>query len=132
MLRDCNAVPTIPTRDLPASRRFYEEVLQLPVEMEGEEMGGVWYRMHNGIVFLYETEFAGTAKHTLLSFESDHIDEDIQQLRDAGVSFEKYDLPDVEWDGDVASMGDTKGVWFKDPQGNILGLFEKSMVLAHT
>jgi catechol 2,3-dioxygenase-like lactoylglutathione lyase family enzyme len=131
MLSECNAVPTIPTRDLEASRRFYEDVLQLPVEMEDEQMG-VWYRVHNGIVYLYESPHAGTAKHTLVSFESDHIDEDIQQLRDGGVTFETYDMPGVEWDGDVASMDEMKGVWFKDPAGNILALFQKSPVLAHT
>jgi catechol 2,3-dioxygenase-like lactoylglutathione lyase family enzyme len=131
MLSDCNAVPTIPTRDLSSSRRFYEDVLQLPIEHEDERMG-VWYRMAGGLVLLYESEYAGTAKHRLMSFESDHIDEDIQQLRDGGVRFETYDLPGVEWDGDVAVMDGAKGVWFQDPAGNILGMFEKSMVLAHT
>lgn len=132
MLRDCNVVPTIPTQDLTASRRFYEAVLQLPVEREDEDMGGVWYRLHDGLVFLYETEHAGTARHTLLSFESEHLDEDVRQLRDGGVTFDTYDMPGVEWDGDIASMGDTRGVWFTDPQGNILALFEKSRVLART
>lgn len=131
MIRECNFVPTIPTKDLARSRKFYEETLGLPVEVDDEKMG-VWYRSGSGIVYLYESEFAGTAKHTIVSLESDHIDEDIQELREHGVRFETYDLPGVEWEGDVATMENIKGVWFKDPSGNILGLFEKSGVLAHT
>jgi catechol 2,3-dioxygenase-like lactoylglutathione lyase family enzyme len=132
MLKDCTAVPTVPTKDMAGSRRFYEEVLELPVDGEMEGMG-VWYRTGTGILFLYESEFAGTAKHTLVSFETDHFDEDIQQLRDGGVRFETYDnVPGVEWNGDIADMGDSRGVWFTDPAGNILGMFEKSAVLSHS
>jgi catechol 2,3-dioxygenase-like lactoylglutathione lyase family enzyme len=132
MINECNFVPTIPTKDMAASRRFYEEVLGLPIDTEDPEMG-VWYRVPSGIVYLYESEFAGTAKHTLVSLESEHIDEDIQELRDRGVTFETYDLPGVEWEGDVASMGDkVRGVWFRDPAGNILAMFQKARVLAHT
>lgn len=131
MISECNLVPTIPTKDLARSRRFYEEVLGLKVE--GEDAGvGVWYRCGSGIAYLYETPFAGTAQHTLASIESDHIDDDIRELRDKGVSFETYDMPGVDWQGDVAVMDGKKGVWFKDPAGNILAMFDKAGVLAHT
>lgn len=131
MINECNFVPTIPTKDLAASRKFYEDTLGLTVEGDDPNMG-VWFRVPSGVVYLYESEYAGTAKHTLVSLESDHIDDDIQELRDHGVTFETYDLPGVEWDGDVAKMEGMKGVWFKDPAGNILGMFEKSAVLAHS
>ena len=134
MIRDCNFIPTIPTSDLAASRRFYEETLGLSIAMDDETMG-VWYRTGTGMLFLYETSYAGTAKHTLVSIESEHIDDDIQELRDHGVTFETYpELEYVEWEGDVARMGDErgtiKGVWFKDPAGNVLGMFEKAPVMA--
>lgn len=136
MIKECSFIPTIPTKDMAASRRFYEETLGLQVAVDDEDMG-VWYRAGGSMIYLYETPHAGTAQHTLVSIESDHIDDDIQELRDHGVSFEVYpDLPFVEWDGDVAHMsggdqGSMKGVWFKDPAGNVLGMFEKAPVLAH-
>lgn len=129
MLSDCEVRPTIPTRDLQTARRFYEQQLRLTVE--GEDEGGVWYRCGTAGLYLYETEHAGTARHTLCSFESDHVDDDIADLREHGVRFETYDMPGVEWDGDVAMMGDLKGVWFRDVDGNVLGMFQKAPVLAH-
>ncbi len=44
-------------------------------------------------------------------------------LKSRGVEFEHYDLPDVTWDGDVASLGEMgRGAWFKDSEGNVLGI----------
>ena len=129
MISDCNLVPTIPTKDLALSRRFYEDVIGLRVRGEDPDMG-VWYECGGSAVYLYETQFAGTAEHTLASLESEHVEEDIQELRDKGVRFETYDMPGIEWDGDVAIMQGQKGVWFRDPAGNILGMFQKSEVLA--
>ena len=52
----------------------------------------------------------------------------VDDLRAKGVSFEHYDdLPDTTRDGDVHSFGDSKGVWFKDPDGNILSLVNQAM-----
>ena len=128
MFSECNAIATIPTKDIEASRRFYEDVLGLPIERDDEM--GIWYRCGGTTVYLYETDFAGTAEHTLVSFESAHIDDDIGELRERGVSFETYALEGVEWDGDVANFGGMKGFWFKDPAGNILGMFDNAMVAA--
>ena len=134
MISDCTAVPCIPTKDVAAARRFYEGVLGLHVK--DENMGGVTYELGSGTLFLYESEFAGLAKHTLVNLESDHVDDDIADLRDKGVRFETYpDLDYVSFDEDgVATMGEGDmqghGVWFKDPDGNILALFETADVPA--
>lgn len=134
MISDCTAVPCIPTKDVATARRFYEDVLGLQVQ--DENMGGVTYQLGSGTLFLYETEFAGMAKHTLCNLESDHVDDDIADLREKGVRFETYDdLEFVSFDANgVATMGEGDmqghGVWFKDPDGNILALFETADVPA--
>ena len=39
------------------------------------------------------------------------------------MTFEHYDLPETTRDGDIHEMGDgMRGVWFKDPSGNIISL----------
>jgi len=44
-------------------------------------------------------------------------------LRAKGVSFEHCDLPDTTRDGDIHELGVAmRGVWFKDPAGNIIAL----------
>jgi catechol 2,3-dioxygenase-like lactoylglutathione lyase family enzyme len=128
MLANCEAIPTIPTRDLKRAVDFYKETLGLSVL--DTDQGGVMFSCGSGGLYVYETELAGTAKHTLCSFESDQVDDDIAELRTHGVRFETFDMEGVTWDGDVASMGDQHGVWFTDPDGNILALFEHSQVPA--
>ncbi len=129
MISECAAVPTIPTRDMASARRFYEDVLGL--EVKDDVMGGVLYEVGPGTLFLYETEHAGLAKHTLVNFATDHVDDDIASLREKGVRFETYDgLEGVTFEDGVASVEGMKGVWFTDPDGNILALFETADVLA--
>ena len=41
-------------------------------------------------------------------------------VRERGVAFEHYDMPGINWDGDVMVAGPMKAAWFKDPDGNIL------------
>ena len=136
MISDSTAVPCIPTKDLDAARGFYEDVLGLRVvdEIGG---GGITFAVGDGRLFLYETEFAGAAKHTLCNFESAHIDEDIADLQRRGVHFETYDMPYATFDDDgIATMRDeasehtVKGVWFTDRDGNVLGMFEQVKVPA--
>jgi hypothetical protein len=52
----------------------------------------------------------------------DQLDSVVQDLRTNGVAFEHYDLPGTTRDGDIHETGDMRGVWFKDPSGNIIGL----------
>jgi hypothetical protein len=35
------------------------------------------------------------------------------------------DLPDTTRDGDIHELGGMRGVWFKDPDGNIIGLINQ-------
>jgi hypothetical protein len=46
----------------------------------------------------------------------------VHLLRDKGVKFERYDLPDMQREGDIHISGAMHVVWFKDPDGNILNL----------
>jgi hypothetical protein len=43
-------------------------------------------------------------------------------LRAAGVAFDTFDAPGVTWQDGVAHMGDYRAVWFRDPDGNVLGV----------
>ncbi|MEP6697402.1 MAG: hypothetical protein ABJA34_11075, partial [Pseudonocardiales bacterium] len=51
----------------------------------------------------------------------DDVDEEVRNLKAKGVSFERYDLPGVEWNDDIAFLeGMGKAAWFKDSEENIL------------
>ena len=75
---------------------------------------------------IYRTEYAGQAGHTIAQWHVSDIESEVRDLKDKGVVFEHYDLPDVDWDGDVASMaGMGKAAWFKDSEDNIMCLDQR-------
>ena len=48
------------------------------------------------------------------------------ELKERGVGFEHYDLPDVAWDGDIAEADGQRFAWFTDSEGNVMCLDERS------
>jgi hypothetical protein len=52
----------------------------------------------------------------------DDIENVIRRLKDKGVTFEHYDIPDMTRQGDVHVGGNMKVAWFKDLDGNLLNL----------
>jgi catechol 2,3-dioxygenase-like lactoylglutathione lyase family enzyme len=111
---------TIPAKDLEGTRKFYENVLGL--EMAREDPAGITYRAGDSTLFLYPTEFAGTAQHTLGGFSVSDIEAAVAELRAKGVTFEEYDMPGLKTVNGIAELGGEKGAWFKDPEGNILSV----------
>lgn len=43
-------------------------------------------------------------------------------LKVRGIVFEEYDLPGLKTVGSIATLGQSKGAWFKDNEGNLLAL----------
>ncbi len=123
MFADRHATLMIPAHDLDRARRWYEEKLGLRPE-RSEEYGHS-YRLAGGAdAFLYPSEFAGTAGHTLLSFASPDLLADMKAMRARGIVFEDYDLPGIRTVNGVADFGPVKNAWAKDSEGNILGFVQ--------
>jgi len=121
MLNSGTVTANIPAADLARAREFYADKLGLTPSFE---MDGVFllYQTVGGSTFsVYQTEYAGQAGHTIAQWHVDDVDAEVRELKAKGVSFEHYDLPGVEWHGDVASMsGMGKAAWFRDSEANIL------------
>lgn len=116
---------TIPAKDLEGTRRFYEDVLGC--EVDRETPGGITYRTGDSLVDLYPTEFAGTAQHTLGAFMVDDVEAEVARLRAKGVTFEQYDMPGLKTDENgIVDLGGEKAAWFKDPEGNILAIGQRT------
>ena len=124
MLSQHTPVATLPTKDLPKARSFYEDALGLTPERESA--AGVSYKCSGGgMVFLYQSEYAGTNKATALSFDvpTAGFDDEIDTLREKGVTFMTFEAEGLDWKDGVASMGEEmKSVWFTDPGGNIINV----------
>ena len=74
---------------------------------------------------MYESKYAGTNEATAATWAVDDVDGTVRTLKEKGVSFEHYDLPDTTRRGDVHVSGEMKAAWFKDPDGNILAVVSR-------
>jgi catechol 2,3-dioxygenase-like lactoylglutathione lyase family enzyme len=124
MLSQHTPVATLPTRDLSRARIFYEDTLGFTPERES--VAGVSYKSGDAMVFLYQSEYAGTNKATAVTFDVplSEFGDEVSALREKGVTFMTFEAEGLEWDQGVASMAgeDMKSVWFTDPDGNVINI----------
>lgn len=121
MLQNLSIAATVAVSDLNRARQFYEGVLGLTPRRDTPD--GIDYPCGNGTFFLvYQTQAAGTAQNTVMSWKAENFDAVIDDLRARGVVFEEYDFPGFKTVNGVAFLGDEKAAWFKDPDGNTLSI----------
>ncbi|HET9423619.1 MAG TPA: VOC family protein [Nocardioides sp.] len=127
MLSTSKVTANVPAADLQRARAFYADKLGL--EPAQEHPGGLVYTTEGGTsFFLYATEFAGQAGHTIAQIHVDDVAKEVEELKGRGVTFEHYDMPGMTWDGDIASDPEWgKAAWFKDSEGNVLCLDDTPM-----
>jgi catechol 2,3-dioxygenase-like lactoylglutathione lyase family enzyme len=128
MLADFPVATRLPVKDLERARRFYSEKLGLePVE---ERSGGLRYHCGGADFALFESTGAASGTHTQMAWEVADIEATVAALKARGVVFEQYDLPGLETvngiaeiEGNYPSKGiGERGAWFRDSEGNLLGL----------
>jgi len=117
-----NAAAMLAVRDMEIARRFYQDTLGLSqVDAHGDEV--IVFRSGDTLINIYRSQYAGTNQATALTWAiGDDFDDVIAGLRQKGVAFEHYDMPDMTREGDVYRCGDMRAAWFKDPDGNILSV----------
>jgi catechol 2,3-dioxygenase-like lactoylglutathione lyase family enzyme len=122
MLGDKDAVANIAVKNLETAKKFYEETLGLTqIGAEGQEV--IVFRSGSSTIYVYKSQYAGTNQATALTWVvGKDIEGVVQKLKDKGVTFEHYDMPDVTREGDIHVSGNMKVAWFKDPDGNILNI----------
>jgi catechol 2,3-dioxygenase-like lactoylglutathione lyase family enzyme len=120
-----SVLPTLPVANMERAKKFYDEKLGLQ-PAETTQTGEVIYRCNGSSFFLYSTQYAGTAKNTAMTFQTDDLERDMRELRGKGVKFEEYNLGELKTVNGVATIADTKGAWFKDTEGNIIALTQRN------
>ena len=120
MLRDRDAVATVAVKNLDSARKFFEQTLGLTKVMENAEV--LAFKSGTSTLFVYRSQYAGTNKATAVTWVADEVEDIVKTLKDRGVSFEHYDLPNMTRHGDLHVAGTMKAAWFKDPDGNIFSL----------
>lgn len=122
-LTNARARATVAVSDADRARSFYQDTLGLT--LEGELPGVTTFRCGDGTVLdVYESAFAGTAKSTVASFQVTDLTAAMAELRGRAVAFEEYDEGPMKTTDGVVEFGGMRGAWFRDPDGNILGLIQ--------
>ena len=122
MLANAKVTTCLPVVDLNRAKDFYQNKLglkfietQIPYSLTFEAGNETQF-------FLYKRE-ATKADHTAASFLVEVILTEVNALRAKGVQFETYDMGEIKTDeNNIAHFGSTQSAWFKDSEGNILGI----------
>jgi catechol 2,3-dioxygenase-like lactoylglutathione lyase family enzyme len=113
-------VPTIPVSDLDRAREFYGGVLGL--ELLWENPASIRFRAGSTSEVSTFKRPGLTTEHTLAHFEVTDIAAAVRELEGRGVVFIDYTEGPLITTNHVARIGPALGAWFRDPDGNYLGL----------
>ena len=123
-LQSHRVLANIAVTDTAKAKEFYEGKLGLePTSDQGD--GGTTYECADGTALhVYPNPAgAGASGATQVGWMTSDIEAAAAELAANGVDFEQYDTGQIQTDENgIAGIGDQRAAWFKDPDGNILGL----------
>ena len=123
VLSDNPVFPILLSKDLEASRAYYEGTLGL--ELVRRDHDRLVFRSGGGTQLLISESTVGTSDtQTQAAWRVPDIRAAIADLRARGVHIEEYAAPDHVTDDGVADMGHSWAAWFIDPSNNVLAVVE--------
>ena len=117
------ATSTYSVTDVAEAKRFYGDVLGIPIS---EEYDGRILVLHfeGHVVRLYGKADHVPASFTVLDFPVDDIARTVAELGDRGVDFQKFDQFEMDDNGVHHAPGHDIA-WFLDPADNTLSLTQR-------
>lgn len=110
MLSSSPVAATLAVNDLERARRFYEDKLGLEVEVQVAET--VRYRCGSGTgISIFERQMTPIDR-TVAAFEVEDIEAEVADLKSKG----------VEVEGVIVLDSGVRRAFFKDPDGNVIGM----------
>ncbi len=136
MVENARLRSTLPASDIDRAKAFYRDTLGLALVLETPD--GIVFEVSadagqprigwadRATFLVYPTPNPDRGGHTQMGFLVDDLEATVAELKGRGVMFEEYDSPAFRTSGGIASIarGSGKGAWFKDTEGNLIGLVE--------
>ena len=129
MLSNAMVMPTLTVKDINKAKKFYQDTLGFKMVAEDPSPGMTFQASQGNWIYIYsQTSSTIKCDHTVASFLVDNIESEVSNLKSKDVKFEDYDMPQmkIKTVNSIATFADMKGAWFRDPDGNILGIMELS------
>jgi catechol 2,3-dioxygenase-like lactoylglutathione lyase family enzyme len=120
MIAATMVVATVPATDLERAKKFYGGTIGLTFLWETPV--AVRYRCGSASEISVFKRPPIMTEHTLAHFEVDDIEAVVQDLAAKGVEFIDYTHGPLATTGHIAQLGPARAAWFRDPDGNALGL----------
>jgi catechol 2,3-dioxygenase-like lactoylglutathione lyase family enzyme len=121
MFRANQAFASFSVNDIEKAREFYGQKLGLHVSQSSE---GLDVEVGGERVFIYPKPNHSPATFTVFNFIVDNIETAVDELKKAGVRFEKYEGEIKTDEKGIHRNGGPAIAWFKDPAGNILSVLQ--------
>jgi predicted enzyme related to lactoylglutathione lyase len=122
----------LPAQDLDRAKNFYVEkvglqALESPfLEARDSRVGLTVGDASNGFL-VYPAQARSSGEFTQAVIQVTDVRAVVEEMRRRGVEFEEYDTPETRTEGGIARMpGGGEGAWFKDSEGNLLGVVPAS------
>ena len=118
----------LPAQDLDRAKNFYIEqvglpVLESPFLKASDGQVGLIVGAGANRLFVYPARARSSGEFTQAVIEVSDVRAAVEQMRRRGVEFEEYATPETRTEGGIAQMpGGGEGAWFKDSEGNLVGL----------
>ena len=126
MFKDTKAFSGFSVNDMQKAKEFYQG--KLGIEVSENEMGITTLHISGGSkIIIYPKPNHQPATFTILNFPVDDVEKTVDELINAGITFEQYGEP-IKTDAKGIVRGDGRGpdiAWFKDPAGNILSVLKE-------
>jgi len=129
MLGKAEIAAIVPVSDVERAVEFYGGTLGLELQIRRDDLPEnreAEFRAGDGSLVVYESVAAGQSRGTVAGFRVEDLDSVVVGLRERGVAFEEYDLPDLKTENGIAMIGDLRASWARDPDGNIIAFEQRT------
>jgi catechol 2,3-dioxygenase-like lactoylglutathione lyase family enzyme len=120
MLTSGKLIGFVPTKDYDHARAFYVD--KLGFEFLSLDQFALAVRAGQHMIRISKMPNFTPLQGTILGWEVENIESVVAWLKQRGVSVEKYPFIQDQESGIWTAPGGAKVAWFKDPDGNVLGV----------
>ncbi len=120
MLSHCDLVAFVAVRDAERAKRFYRDLLGLP--LIGEDSFALVFDAHGTTLRVSIVPELAPAKHTVLGWTVSDVASAVRELNAEGVTVVRYPFLAQDDAGIWTAPSGSRVAWFEDPDGNLLSL----------
>jgi catechol 2,3-dioxygenase-like lactoylglutathione lyase family enzyme len=122
---DAKVEPVVPVSEMAKAKEFYEGKLGLSEGRDVADGGRTYVCAGGSEIHIFPSTNAGKSDTTVAGWDVDDTERVVDELTSKGVTFEQYDEAPLTTDEKgIATIDGAKVAWFRDPDGNTLGIIQ--------